>query len=437
SGIGLLLIIPMAAAGLQPQPRRALFLAALGTLAVLLEQSLQSLVWQGDGGGYLRAGLLALGFFTVSTLSHILAKGALSSARLAGEKAAEAQSLARINDRVIQELQEGVLVIDAQGRILQHNGRAEALLGCTLHNRSHVGTCADNLARLWQQWQASGSNPDLPFTIAEGPRRLRARFSALDPGRDAGAMILLQDLTELEREAQNMKLASLGRLTANLAHEIRNPLAAIHQAASLLEEEPATPTMSRLTRIIIDNARRLDRLVEDVLSVNRRDRAQKETVELADFLHDFVEQFAQTEQMPTGVIALTVAPGLRIVFDRLHLTQILWNLMRNAWRYCTRAQGSIRLHAVAAENAVWIEVFNDGAPIPPELRKHLFEPFYTTEVRGTGLGLYIARELAEANGGALSYVDQNEGTLFRLSCAPAPAVAVAGAAPPQMQTVPS
>ncbi|MCX7672868.1 MAG: ATP-binding protein [Thiobacillaceae bacterium] len=137
------------------------------------------------------------------------------------------------------------------------------------------------------------------------------------------------------------------------------------------------------------------------------------------------------------MIALTVAPGLRIVFDRLHLTQILWNLMRNAWRYCTRAQGSIRLHAVAAENAVWIEVFNDGAPIPPELRKHLFEPFYTTEVRGTGLGLYIARELAEANGGALSYVDQNEGTLFRLSCAPAPAVAVAGAAPPQMQTVPS
>jgi len=229
-------------------------------------------------------------------------------------------------------------------------------------------------------------------------------------------MILLQDMTELEREAQNMKLAALGRLTANLAHEIRNPLAAIQQAAALLEEEPSTPTMARLTRIIEDNARRLNGLVEDVLLLNRRDRMQQEAIPLADFLRDFVAQFSQTERVPLGVISLSAPAHLSVRFDRLHLTQILWNLIRNAWRYCTREPGSIELRAVAHDGAVLIDVFNDGEPVSPEMQQRLFEPFYTTDSRGTGLGLYIARELAEANGGTLRYVDKAGGALFRVSC---------------------
>lgn len=416
SGVGLLLIVPMAAAGLHPRPLLAMLLASLGTVAVLTEQTLQSVLWQAGNEGYLRAGLLALGFFTVSGFSHVLAKGTLSSAQLAGEKAAQAESLARINDWVIQELQDGILVVDADGRVLQFNGCAESLLGCRLAAQASLADCSPPLAKLWQEWQVSGRNPEVPFTAGNKSHRVRARFTQLEPGRPSGAMILLQDMTELEREAQNMKLAALGRLTANLAHEIRNPLAAIEQAAALLGEEPATPTMARLTRIIVDNSKRLNGLVEDVLSLNRRDRLQKEEVPLEVFLRDFSAEFVQAEKVPTDVIHLVVEGPLSIQFDRLHLTQILWNLIRNAWRYCTRTPGSIRLTARRVEGGVQIDVFNDGEPISAELQQRLFEPFYTTDTRGTGLGLYIARELAEANGGALTYVDHPGGALFRLTC---------------------
>lgn len=418
SGVGLLLIVPMAAAGLHPQPILAMFLASLGTVAVLTEQGLQALLWHAGSEGFLRAGLLALGFFTVSGFSHVLGKGTLISAKLAGEKAAQAENLARINDWVIQQLHDGILVVDTEGRVLQYNGRAESLLCDRLAPQASLGQCAPALAQRWQEWRSTGRNPAAPLKVGNRPHRLRVRLTPLQPGRPSGAMILLQDLTELEREAQNMKLAALGRLTANLAHEIRNPLAAIEQAAALLGEEPATPTMARLARIIEDNTKRLNDLVEDVLSLNRRDRQQKESVRVEAFLRDFIAEFAQAEKVPIDVIHLEVAGPLSVRFDRLHLAQILWNLIRNAWRYCSRTPGSIRLTAAQAATGVEIDVFNDGEPISAEMQQRLFEPFYTTERRGTGLGLYIARELAEANGGTLRYVEQTAGALFRLTCPP-------------------
>lgn len=418
SGIGLLLTVSMAAAGMHPRPRMVLFLTALGALAVLMEQSLQILLWQGDVEGYVRAGFLAIGFFTISAFSHALARGTLSSAQLAGEKTAQVESLARINAWVLEKLEDGILVVDAGGEILQHNNRAEQLLNTRILPHAQLAHCSPVLAQLWQQWRLSGTNPEALLVTGDDGRRLRVRFTELAPTRTAGAMILLQDMTELEREAQNMKLAALGRLTANLAHEIRNPLAAIQQAAALLEEEPSTPTMARLTRIIDDNCKRLNALVEDVLSLNRRDRMHQESIAIAPFLRELVNQFTQAETLPQGIISLSAPENLRVRFDRLHLTQILWNLLSNAWRYCTRKPGSIKLHAVAAEGAVLIDVFNDGKPIPPEVQQHLFEPFYTTDSRGTGLGLYIARELAQANGGTLRYVDKAGGALFRVSCVP-------------------
>ncbi len=416
SGVGLLMIVAMAAAGMHPQPRMVFMMAAMGTLAVLMEQTLQALLWQGRDDGYLRAGLLAIGFFTVSGFSHVLAKGALSSARLAGEKAAEAEDLARINDWVIQQLDDGILVVDARGQILQHNARAQQLLSCRIFPHASLEHCCPALAKLWHDWRATGTPPATPFVVGSDSRQLRARFTQLESTHNAGAMILLEDVTELERQAQNMKLAALGRLTANLAHEIRNPLAAIQQAAALLEEEAVTPTMARLTRIIDDNSKRLNGLVEDVLSLNRRDRMQPERLPIEPFLREFIAEFAQAEGMPQEVVRLIVPAGLYVRFDRLHLTQILWNLLRNAWRYCKRQPGSIEVTVAAPEGTVLIDVFNDGEPVSAEVQKHLFEPFYTTDSRGTGLGLYIARELAEANGGTLRYLDKAGGALFRLSC---------------------
>jgi two-component system sensor histidine kinase PilS (NtrC family) len=232
-------------------------------------------------------------------------------------------------------------------------------------------------------------------------------------------VIILEDLSELELEAQKLKLAALGRLTANLAHEIRNPLSAVGHAAQLLAEDASGEGPARrLTRIIEDNVARLNRMVEDVLLLNRRDRLMREPIALDGFIADFLMQFQGSERLPEGLIAVDIEPGASASFDRTHLHQILWNLLRNSLRHCTNTSGSIRLSARRRDAACVIEVYNDGAPIPPELVARLFEPFYTTDSRGTGLGLHIARELAEANRAELSCLACDEGALFRLTCEP-------------------
>ncbi len=416
SGMGLLLIVTVAAVGMLSDIRGVLFWAAVASLVVLGEQALQLIGFESGMGGFVRAGLLSLGFFGVALLSHALATGTLAAAQLAREKSRQAESMARINERVIQELPYAVMAIGGDGEVLQYNARTESLLGAHFFARCNLGHCAPRLAQQWSAWREGLEPPRHPFMVGQDGRRLRARFIELEPSRQEGAVVVLEDMTELEAQAQKMKLASLGMLTANLAHEIRNPLSAIRHAAGLLQEEAREGLSPKLTRIIEDNVRRLNGLVEDVLSLNRRDRIEREAIDLALLLPAFVQQFMQRESVPAGVIRVYSSHEAWVCMDQGHLEQILWNLFRNAWRYCARQQDSIRLRVNSAEERTDVEVLNDGPPISPEVQSHLFEPFYTTDKQGTGLGLYIARELAEANQAGLRYVENSDGAMFRLSC---------------------
>jgi len=421
TGLGLVLTVPMAAAGLHPETRIMLFLAALASLAVLLEQSL-TMLGLGDtagrdiAGGYLRAAMLSVGFFTVAGISHLLARGMLASARMADEKGRVANEMERINAKVIQDLPYGVLVLGSEGQVTLHNQQAESLLHCSVPAKSTLMDCNPDLAALWRDWLKDGSLAAAVLPTETGEGRLRVRLMALGPDRGQGAVAIVEDMSELEQEAMQMKLAALGRLTANLAHEIRNPLSAIGQAAQLLREDAGQGTpMARLTSIIEDNTARLNELVEDVLSLGRRDRRNREVIALDEFLPAFIAQFEQAESILDGLIGLEMEPGLKIEFDRLHLHQILWNLLRNAYRHCSRSPRAIVLSAAAAGDRVQVELYNDGPSIPAELRQKLFEPFYSTNRMGTGLGLYIAQELTEANEGQLHCLAQAQGARFRLS----------------------
>jgi two-component system sensor histidine kinase PilS (NtrC family) len=224
--------------------------------------------------------------------------------------------------------------------------------------------------------------------------------------------VFLEDLSRIQAEAQQMKLAAMGRLTANIAHEIRNPLSAINHAAELLLEEPnLNETQNRLLTIVHDNTQRLDRMVQDVLKLNRRDRAHRETFRVSDFLRTFVAQFSQIEKVPDEVIRLEISRDGTVTFDRSHLNQVMWNLCRNALRYCQRKPGSIRLHLHPGMlgDALELGVGDDGPGVPEAIRPHLFEPFFTTAASGTGLGLYIAREICDANNATLDYVELADG----------------------------
>jgi two-component system sensor histidine kinase PilS (NtrC family) len=201
-------------------------------------------------------------------------------------------------------------------------------------------------------------------------------------------------------------LAALGRLTANIAHEIRNPLSAISHANQLLQEEDTDPATKRMLQIISDNVQRLDQIIKDVLELNRRDRTNQETIPLESFVLDFYTQFCAVEKIPNNCFKLTLTNAETLVsFDRRHLNQILWNLSKNGWRHCKKLENSLKLALSLTENtkAVLIDIIDDGEGVPESIQNHLFEPFFTTEKSGTGLGLYIARELADANGAKLQY----------------------------------
>jgi two-component system sensor histidine kinase PilS (NtrC family) len=223
-------------------------------------------------------------------------------------------------------------------------------------------------------------------------------------------------MTRTREQAQQLKLAALGRLTANIAHEIRNPLSAISHAGELLAEERRETDRARLTRIIHDNTRRLEQLVADVLQLNRRDRVAADRIALGAWLKDFLDEFAANESLPSGRVALEPARGLWAEFDREHLRQVMWNLLRNAVRHARAEPGAVRIAARAFGDKVELNVIDNGPGVPPAIQGQLFEPFFTTDSKGTGLGLYLARELSAANGAQLEYVAGSDGGHFRVVC---------------------
>ena len=240
---------------------------------------------------------------------------------------------------------------------------------------------------------------------------------ALPAGEGKDTLIYLEDFDRLHRQIQQVKLAALGRLTASIAHEIRNPLASVYSAAELLREEKRSEMQARLIRIIGNNAQRIDRLVSDVLALGRRDEALPEELQLAEFVDEFLVEFTLAEGLGSeGIVVSRMAPEVTLCMDRTHLRQILWNLVGNARRHCSGGPAAVIISARAFEEGrVELEVRDDGPGIPEDHRSKIFEPFFTTHSKGTGLGLYIARELAEANGALLELLPATSaGAHFRI-----------------------
>jgi two-component system sensor histidine kinase PilS (NtrC family) len=223
-------------------------------------------------------------------------------------------------------------------------------------------------------------------------------------------------MQRVQAEAQQIKLAALGRLTANIAHEVRNPLSAISYATELMQEEMGDARQQRLLQIVLDNTQRINQIVQDVMQLNRRDRAQAQVFELEAMLGTFVDEFDLAERLDPGLVAIKGMPGAEVLFDRGHLRQVLWNLCLNALRYGRKLPGSLQLAIVEEGGHVILNVLDDGPGVPLEQQGKLFEPFFTTATEGTGLGLYIAKELCEANGARLEYhAGGGSGACFRIT----------------------
>ncbi len=416
----ILLFPQLAAAGWILRTQTAFFHAAFASITLLGLDAYRAYEGLVSGAQVFQTGLIGFGFFATVGIAVALGRYTKQSEELAAQRGIDVANLEQVNRLIIQDMQDGVLVVDLNGVVRGHNAQVTRLLGGfgRMRGGMRLAEFSSTLHDYWRRWQEDYTEALPPFRVEATQRLLRVRLVRIGTGLNGGTLIYLEDLGRAQSEAQQMKLAAMGRLTASIAHEVRNPLSAINQASQLLEEDGAVaPEGARLLGMIRNNAKRIDRIVGEVLQLNRRDRQQPEVVPFGEFMRALTEEIMQAENMPPRSVMMQVPDDLLIIFDRGHLNQIVWNLVRNAWQHCQKKQGSIRIAARAGYmgDAVICELNDDGPGIPAELRPQIFEPFFTTRPGGTGLGLYIARELADANAATLELLPKGPGAHFRMT----------------------
>lgn len=418
SGTGVLLALSVAAGGILTGGRCALLLAALASVAVLGEEVYADLFGAFEPA-YTYAGMLGASFFGIAILALVLAGRAERSEAIAAQRGADLANLWQLNEFIIRHLQSGILVIDEQQRIRMMNDSAARLLGIPSTARSLETACPE-LAELFWGWLDDPSPPTVTLGSRAG-QPVQVRFTRLGRTHPPLYMGLLEDNALYNQRVQQGKLASLGRLTASIAHEIRNPLTAISHAAQLLAESSSLETQDRrLTQIILDHTARVNVTIENVLQISRRSQSKREILSLVSSVKKYLSDYRVTQGVHENAFQLDVRINdMLVLVDPSHLKQILENLFSNALKYGQPQRGAIRVRVRRQRREPCVEVIDHAAPIDSQTVQQMFEPFFTTSSSGTGLGLYIARELAELNQAKLEYEPVIGGGCFRLRLADA------------------
>jgi two-component system sensor histidine kinase PilS (NtrC family) len=419
SSLGILLVIAVVVGALVLPGRTAYLFAAIASLTILFETSLASLSLDKTNAGHLtRAGLMGAVLFVAAGLAHILAIRARESAALAEQRGIDLANLEQLNQYIVQQLESGLLVIDPDRNIRLANDNARAMLAMDIGTRPRLNNLAPGLAEQFNRWLGDRLWQPLPVDIPGSGVTVIPRFSELATPTGKGALILLDDSTRLAQQTQQLKLASLGRLTASIAHEIRNPLGAISHAAQLLGESDSLDSGDRrLTEIICNHTQRVNDIIENVLQLSRRSASQPQELPVSEWLERFREDFTQSQGVDIEQVRLDIDPEARYIHaDPGHLHQVLTNLCENALRHSPVDERKITLRARREDHSsMSLEVIDSGPGIDAAVAEKMFEPFFTTASTGTGLGLYIARELCEINQAQLSYhSDGDGGSRFRI-----------------------
>jgi two-component system sensor histidine kinase PilS (NtrC family) len=422
-GLGLLLLVPVGSLAFLLPPRSALFLAAVTVLAVLTHTIWQQLSGHTDITAYAAAGLLGIVLFAIAAAASFVADSMRQSDALVRQKDLDLANLAELSQYIVQHLRESLLVVDAADRIRLINESAAEILG---DERAVPGALAGEVSpRLLYSlstWRNSerGENAPSSFVAADGARLIQPHFAPLGGLSPGPTLIFLEDTSLMAERVQQSKLAALGRLSASIAHEIRNPVGAMSHAGQLLAESPAIgPEERRLTDIIRNNSERVSTIINNVLQLSRREATKPTRLMLGDWLVDFLDEFCETMQVSMARIAVhEESRDLEVRIDPSHLHQVVWNLCDNAIKY-GEARGDIsleiKLSRMNPSNRPYLEVADRGPGIDVKAVDRIFEPFFTGPKGGTGLGLFIARELCQLNRAVLLYEPRSgDGSIFRI-----------------------
>lgn len=424
SGIGALLIIAVAGSSLLSGGRTAAFFAAIASLSILLEQFYNVLEDSASPTGYTQAGLLGATFFATALLSYTLAKRLRDSEALAEKRGIDLANMAQLTEYIIQRMQTGIIVLDNDNNIRLINESARHLLEIyNTQKKISLNEISPTLVAHLKQWHKDNSYTTPMFRVSASGAEIMPRFATLGDTVKPGTMLFIEDMAAMAQQAQQLKLASLGRLTASIAHEIRNPLGAISHAGQLLaESEQLNKDDQRLTKIIHTHSRRVNTIIENIMQLSRRQQTQSEELELSAWLNGFSHDFSNDNPSSADKINMSISPtNILVRFDSSQLQQVVNNLCENGLDHGSeKGSEQLTLQAgISSDNhKPFLDIIDNGPGIAADDINKLFEPFFTTSNNGTGLGLYIARELCESNQARLDYIPSNNaGACFRITFA--------------------
>ncbi|CAN7208076.1 HAMP domain-containing sensor histidine kinase [Pseudoxanthomonas sp. LjRoot168] len=426
AGVAMMLLFNVSAAALLLPNTRMALVVALMAIAGLFGEYLFTLFHDQNASRSLAEVIMfAVSYLALAYLAHQAGQKARNSQALADKRGEEVANLFEVNELIIRRMRTGVLVVDAENHIKLANEAASLLLGDGGDGAGADGKgvsllhAAPELARRLQRWRNGWQTDETPMQLTPDQPEVQPRFARLLADSET-SLIFLDDATVVSRRAESLTLAALGRFSASLAHEIRNPLAAINYAVQLLEESPhVNDGDRRLLQIIHQQCQRTNGIVESVLGLARRERATPEHVDLNTFVRRFVDDYQQTLSIETDTLETIIgAKPVPALVDPRHLQQVVTVLVQNALNY-GRLPGEsarIRVRVFNAEGRPTLDVMDRGPGIPDAVAAQLFRPFFTTSEHGTGLGLYIARELCRANQATLEYVPvPGGGACFRVT----------------------
>lgn len=418
----ILLIVTVAIGSVLLPARGSYLVASLATLSVLSEYFIQGRKHYTDYHNITEAAFYGISFFITALAINLIVRKLKESEKLAQQQRRQISRLEALNQQIVQRMRTAVMVFDTDQQVLLANKAALELTTEPTAEQSQLlhQPLPDKLTELHQQWQHSHQQSRPAIQLQPGGPMLMVRFADLsEPQQDNNTLtlIFLEDQRQLAQEAQQLKLASLGKLSATVAHEIRNPLSAINHAAELLKESLQSPADTKLLNIINNNVQRMNGLVTDIMDLSRRQAAAAERMNLRNAVQTVVQHWLEQGKEASQFI-IEISPNIDIKFDPMQFSQILHNLISNSFRHAGDS-ALLHLHGGIRQQQLspWLSIKDDGPGVPPEFRNQLFDPFFTTSRQGTGLGLYVCRELCESNQAQIDYIPHDQGTEFVITFA--------------------